>query len=137
VKHAGTGRNKPDRSLDWSFFYPKALEAGHFTATLLETTSRLTGSTSEIWSRHPRAGETVLASLSGSRTGYAIQFTKTYEGPEKPNHSVQYEGTLNEDQLEIEGRWFIPGNWSGRFLMIRAGGRAVEQAQEEFERLYL
>ena len=82
----------------------------------------------------PRAGETVLAILSGKRDGFSVAFTKTYEGPQKPNHSVQYEGTLTEDFLEIEGRWFIPGNWAGRFLMIRSGGRSVEAAREVFER---
>ena len=72
--------------------------------------------------------------LSGYRVGDAVTFTKTYEGPEKPNHSVQYEGTLTDDFLEIEGRWFIPGSWAGRFLMIRSGGRSVEAARQEFER---
>ena len=119
------------------FSYPRAIKAGHFTATLLETASRLSGSTSEIWPWQPRAGETVFAGLMGSRTGRAVRFTKTYEGPGRPNHSVEYEGTVSNDVLEIEGRWSIPGNWAGRFLMIRSGGRAVEQAREEFERNYL
>jgi hypothetical protein len=72
--------------------------------------------------------------LAGSRSGSIVTFTKSYEGPEKPNHSVEYEGTLTEDSLEIEGRWFIPGNWAGRFLMIRSGGRSVEAARQVFER---
>jgi hypothetical protein len=119
------------------YSYPRALKAGHFSATLIETPGSLGGSTSEIWRHGPRAGETVLATLSGSRSGNNVRFTKTYEGPEKPNHSVEYEGIVGEDFLEIEGRWFVPGNWAGRFLMIRSGGRAVEAAREEFERSYL
>ena len=119
------------------FTYPRAIKAGNFSATLLETVTRLTGSTSEIWPRAPRAGETVLATILGSRNGLEVRFTKTYEGPEKPNHSVEYDGMVTSDLSEIEGRWWIPGNWAGRFLMIRSGGRAVEAAREEFERNYL
>ena len=72
--------------------------------------------------------------LSGRRDGMAVRFTKTYEGPLEPNHSVEYEGTLTEDFMEIEGRWIIPGQWAGRFLMIRSGGRSVEAARKTFER---
>lgn len=117
------------------FTYPRVLRAGNFSATLIETASHLSGSTSEVWTTGgPRAGETVLAMLAGSRSGMSVHFTKTYEGPLRPNHSVEYEGTLTEDFLEIEGRWFIPGSWAGRFLMIRSGGRPVEAAREAFER---
>ncbi len=115
------------------FTYPRALKAGHFNATLIETANHLSGSTSEMWLWGSRAGETVLAMLSGRRAGNSVTFTKTYEGPEEPNHSVKYEGTLTDDFLEIEGRWFIPGVWAGRFLMIRSGGRSVEVAREAFE----
>jgi hypothetical protein len=116
------------------FTYPRYLRAGNFSATLIETASHLSGSTSEICAMGPRRGQTVFAMLSGHRAGNAVVFTKAYEGPERPNHSVEYEGTLTDDFLEIEGRWFIPGNWAGRFLMIRSGGRSVEVAREEFER---
>lgn len=116
------------------FSYPGHRRAGNFTATLIETASALTGSTSEIWLSPPRAGETVFAMLQGRRHGRDVRFTKSYEGPERPNHSVEYEGYLADDFLEIEGRWFIPGNWAGRFLMIRSGGRAIEVAREAFER---
>ena len=116
------------------FTYPAHRRAGNFTAMLIETGASLTGSTSEIWLSPPRAGETILAMLLGRRHDHAVRFTKTYEGPERPNHSIEYEGHLTDDHLEIEGRWFIPGNWAGRFLMIRSGGRAIEVAREAFER---
>lgn len=117
------------------YSYPTARKAGHFTATLIETGSSLGGSTSEIWPSGPQAGNIVIAMLSGRLSGRSVTFTKTYEGPGKPNHSVEYEGTLTDDFLEIEGRWFVPGNWAGRFLMIRSGGRSVEVAREAFERV--
>jgi hypothetical protein len=63
-----------------------------------------------------------------------VAFTKQYEGPELPNHAVEYEGTLAEDFMEIDGRWFIPGSWAGRFLMIRSGGRSIEAARQAFEK---
>jgi hypothetical protein len=128
----------PDTNLTgvWQglFTYPNVSRAGHFTATLIETSAWLSGSTSEIWSYGPRAGETVLAMLSGRRVGPFVAFAKTYEGPEEPNHLVEYEGTATSDFLEIEGRWWIPGSWAGRFLMVRPGGRSIEEAREVFER---
>ncbi len=77
----------------------------------------------------------VSAFLSGRRTVRRVTFTKQYEGPQPPNHSVEYEGTVSDDFMEIDGRWFLPGSWSGRFLMIRSGGRSVETAREAFEKL--
>ncbi|HEY4076765.1 MAG TPA: hypothetical protein VGM26_07510 [Rhizomicrobium sp.] len=116
------------------FTYPSVLRAGNFSATLIETSSHVSGSTSEVLGYGLRKGETVLAFLSGKRDGFSVVFAKQYEGPEKPNHSVKYEGTLTGDFMELEGRWFIPGNWAGRFLMIRSGGRSVEMARATFER---
>ena len=116
------------------FTYPDFFEAGHFSATLIQTASQFSGSTSEIYAFWPRKGETVLAMLSGFRDDNAIGFTKTYEGPDEPNHSVEYVGTLTQDGMEIEGRWYIPGDWSGRFLMIRSGGRSIDVARKELER---
>jgi hypothetical protein len=117
------------------YSYPTSRKAGNFTATLIETGRSISGSTSEIWPSGPLAGNTVIAMLMGQRSGQIITFTKTYEGPAKPNHSVEYEGALTGDFLEIEGRWFIPGSWAGRFLMIRSGGRPVEAARKAFERV--
>jgi hypothetical protein len=115
------------------FSYPRMYRAASFTATLIETGSSLTGSTAEIAVGGPRDGLTVSAFLSGRRSGSRVTFTKQYEGPEPPNHAVEYEGTLAEDGMEIDGRWFIPGSWAGRFLMIRFGGRSVEAARQAFE----
>ena len=117
------------------FTYPSLFRAGQFSATLIETSGSLSGSTSELYPFAPRAGETVLAMLSGRRIGSSVTFIKSYEGPEEPNHAIEYEGTLTDDFLEIEGRWTIPGDWTGRFLMIRPGGRSVEVARKAFERV--
>jgi hypothetical protein len=117
------------------FSYPMAGKAGNFSATLIESGATISGSTSEIWASGARAGETVLAMLSGHRNGQSVAFTKTYEGPAKPNHSVEYEGTLTDDCLEIEGRWSISASWGGQFLMIRSFGRSVGAARRAFEQV--
>ncbi|HSM96950.1 MAG TPA: hypothetical protein VLT91_12955 [Rhizomicrobium sp.] len=116
------------------YSYPRALEPGLFTVTLIETGTSLSGSTSEVWPRGKRAGDTILSFLSGHRRDYDVDFVKTYEGPDKPNHSVHYDGTLTGDFLEIEGLWHIPGQWSGRFLMIRSGTKSVAEARRKFQR---
>jgi hypothetical protein len=116
------------------FSYPRRYRAASFTATLIESIAGLTGSTTEIAVGGPRDGVAVSAFLSGRRTGRRVIFTKQYEGPEEPNHSIEYEGSISDDFLEIDGRWFIPGSWAGRFLMIRSGGRSVETMREAFEK---
>lgn len=116
------------------FSYPRMYRAAGFTATLIEAGGHLTGSTTEIAVGGPRDGTAVSAFLSGRRIGSRVTFTKQYEGPEPPNHAVEYEGALAGDLMEIDGRWFIPGSWAGRFLMIRSGGRSVEEARQAFER---
>ena len=115
------------------FSYPSMYRAAGFTATLIEAGGHLTGSTTEVAVGGPRSGMAVSAFLSGRRTGSHVTFTKQYEGPEPPNHAVEYEGMLTDDLMEIDGRWFIPGSWAGRFLMIRSGGRSVEAARQAFE----
>lgn len=116
------------------FSYPSMYRAAGFTATLIEAGGHLSGSTTEIAVDGPRDGTAVSAFLSGRRFGSHVTFTKQYEGPDPPNHAVEYEGTLTDDFMEIDGRWFIPGSWAGRFLMIRSGGRSVEAARQAFEK---
>ncbi len=45
---------------------------------------------------------------------------KSYEAADRDYTVVEYEGILSGDGTEIEGRWTIPGNCSGTFLMIRS-----------------
>jgi hypothetical protein len=96
-----------------------------FVATLIETGSALTGSTHE-----PGAGSTLYATLLGSRHASAVGFRKTYDGVVPGYRAVDYAGTLSADATEIEGRWTIPGVWSGKFLMIRPSRKAASTAQE-------
>ena len=103
------------------FSYPRALAPVQFTATLIESGRWLTGTTHEPMDVGPHTGETLYATLSGSRDGTSVIFDKTYDGSGGQTHTIHYEGTLSEDSAEIEGRWIIHASWSGRFLMIRSG----------------
>ena len=71
----------------------------------------------------------------GSRQGSVVAFAKTCEGG-SPHYDrpIEYQGTLSADGTEIEGRWSIPGDWSGQFLMIRSSGNAATVKRKAFQR---
>jgi hypothetical protein len=123
-----TARNRTDeRNLTgvWHGLYTYASgRTVTFVATLIESGSHLGGSTHEPCAA-AGFGSTAFAILSGGRKGNAVTFVKTYDGaaPEYEN-PVAYDGALNGDATEIEGRWQIRGLLSGRFLMIRSSGKA-------------
>jgi hypothetical protein len=110
------------------YTYPDGLSVS-FVATLIESGSALTGSTHE-----PSPTGTLYASLTGSRDGSAVAFRKTYEGAGPSYGTVDYAGTLSTGATEIEGRWSIPGAWSGKFLMIRPARDAanIKHNQSEY-----
>jgi hypothetical protein len=115
----GEGRSQSSRSLTgvWQgiYSYPvSGLPRVPFTATLIEAGSSLSGSVHEQCTMN---GETLLFSVNGSRHGAAIDFLKTYLGASPYYGRIVYDGTVNDDATEIEGRWRIPGDWSGRFLI--------------------
>src|SRR5271156_6662438 len=98
------------------YTYPSGRSTS-FVATLIDNGVSLPGTPHEPGS----LGGTLYASLMGSRNESAVGFTKTYDRPgllqRKP---ILYEGTLNGDATEIEGRWTIQKVWSGKFMMIRS-----------------
>ncbi len=112
------------------FTYPDGVDPGHFVATLLEFGGSLSGTTHEpnLWN----ADITLFATLNGSRVEDSVRFVKTYDGSGGWSHAVDYEGRLSGDRSEIEGVWTIPGQWSGRFLMIRAGRAVTAERREAF-----
>ena len=101
-----------------------------FVATLIDSGSTLTGSTHEPCVGRDCPAGTLFASLVGSRHGSAVAFRKTYEPAGRRYGVVNYAGTLNADATEIEGRWTIPGVWSGKFLMIRPLREAASAENE-------
>ena len=120
----------PDLSGLWHGFYnyPIAQEPVPFTATLTDADGDIVGATEEIANVGAARGLTITATLQGRRLGFSVTWLKIYDADVQHYDAVQYTGTVSEDGLEIEGRWTVPGHWSGTFLMIRAGGiaRSVE-----------
>ena len=114
------------------FSYPRLLDPTPFVAILIEQGAQFSGTTHEPCTSGPHSGGLLYAAVDGRRDGTAVLFTKTYDGTAGWTHSVSYEGVLNGDGTEIEGRWKTWG-WSGRFLMLRSRGAdaAVEQKLAE------
>jgi hypothetical protein len=116
------------------YSYPIARTPVPFVATLIETASAVSGTTHEPRAIGGSPNETLYAMLLGSRQDSAVAFVKTYDGANPHYGTVAYEGALSRDGTEIEGRWTVPGNWSGKFLMIRSAGKTEDVARRVFER---
>jgi hypothetical protein len=101
---------------------------------LIESASAVSGTTHEPCAFGGRPQEVLYATVLGSREDCAVAFVKTYDGANPHYRTVTYEGTLSRDGTEIEGHWIVPGNWSGKFLMIRSAGKAETVARHVFER---
>ncbi len=102
-----------------------------FMATLIDSGSMLSGSTHEPCVGGDCPSATLFASLIGSRDGSTVTFRKAYEAAGPRFATVNYAGRLNADATEIEGRWMIPGVWSGKFMMIRPAREALKEEHKE------
>jgi hypothetical protein len=103
-----------------------------FLATLIEAGGALGGSVTEPCVMPGCPMSTHNASIAGSRSRSAVSFVKRYEPPGYGYDKVSYEGAVNAEATEIEGRWSIPGSgFSGSFLMVRASRPAESVTVEE------
>jgi hypothetical protein len=104
-----------------------------FLATLIETGGALGGNVTEPCIRPDcLMGGTHNASIAGHRSGSAVSFVKRYEPSGCGYDTVFYEGLVNADATEIDGRWRLPGMaGSGTFLMVRSGKRTEAATTEE------
>lgn len=102
-----------------------------FTATLIEAGESLSGSVHEQCLMYGSPSQTLFATLLGTRHGSAVRFVKTYDGSNPAYTAVVYEGTVNGDATEIEGRWTVPRSWSGKFLMTRSGEQPAKAEESE------
>lgn len=72
------------------------------------------------------------ASIAGHRSGNAVSFVKRYEPPGYGYGTVHYEGSVNAEATEIDGRWKIAGtSFSGTFLMVRSTRPAESVTTDE------
>src|SRR5262245_43359010 len=101
-----------------------------FLATLIETGGALGGSVTEPCSAQGCPVGTHHASIAGHRSGSAVSFVKRYEPPGYGYDTVFYEGSVNADATEIDGRWKVQGS-SGTFLMVRSTQPAQSVTAEE------
>jgi hypothetical protein len=102
------------------YSYPHTRPPVHFLAELSELDGWLAGVIEERSDAGDDAGSMIGATLQGRRTARSVMFLKTYDRMSRFSDAVQYQGELNGDATEIEGRWTTAG-WSGTFLMIRSG----------------
>ena len=103
-----------------------------FVATLIESGGALAGDVTEPCMMPGCPLSTHNASIAGHRSGSAVSFVKRYEPPGYGYNTVSYEGFVNADATEIDGRWRVPGTaFSGTFLMVRATKTAQSVATEE------
>ena len=101
-----------------------------FLATLTESGGALGGNVTEPCMTPDCPLSIHKASIAGHRSGSAVSFVKRYEPPGYGYDKVIYEGLVNADATEIDGRWRLPG-LSGTFLMVRSTKPAQSITTEE------
>jgi hypothetical protein len=103
-----------------------------FLATLIESGGALGGNVTEPCMLPGCPLSTHHASIAGHRSGSAVSFVKRYEPPGYGYNTVSYEGSVNAEATEIDGRWRLPGtSLSGTFLMVRSSKPAQAVVTEE------
>ena len=112
-----------DLSGDWIglYSYPEAHPPTRFRAHLRDEDGRLGGETIEREETFTGGAE-LRALIDGRREGSAVTFAKVYEDEAFNSDLVRYEGTIAASGDEINGRWDVPGHWSGSFIMVRDSG---------------
>jgi hypothetical protein len=103
-----------------------------FLATLIESGGALRGNVTEPCTMPGCPLSTHNASITGHRSGSTASFVKRYEPAGYGYDTVFYEGLVNADATEIDGRWKLPGiPLSGTFLMVRSTKAAEAVVTEE------
>ena len=116
---------------DGSFVQPQ-VGMVTFLATLIDSGGALAGNVTEPCMIPGCPLSTHSASIAGHRSGSAVSFVKRYEPPGYGYDTVHYEGVVNAEATEIDGRWSVSGTpFSGAFLMVRSTRPAEAVATEE------
>src|SRR5215469_3642191 len=91
---------------DGQFSYPRRYQPTNFTCVLLDIGGAISGSVTELSNNGPTKGQTLTASLQGTRHESDIRFIKLYPAQTAEHGKpVSYVGTLSLDGFEIEGEW--------------------------------
>lgn len=114
----------PNLSGRWTglFNYPAAYPPNGFDAVLHDLDGVIAGTITEQDDNPAGNGGILEAVIEGRRQGSAVTFTKMYVDVDRMPDAVFYAGTIEPDGNEISGRWEIPDDWAGTFLMIRSTG---------------
>jgi hypothetical protein len=135
VERRGAGERNLTGVWNGLYTYPHGRSTS-FVATLIETAGSLSGTTHEPSTLGDAPGTTLFATIAGARRDCAVTFTKRYDPPGPSTSSpILYEGALNAEGTEIEGRWIIAQVWSGKFLMIRSAGQEAAVSRKAVERV--
>jgi hypothetical protein len=121
----------------WSGAYSYPNNAGPetvFNVEIEEVGGAFTGALQEPNLLRPHLGPVVTADIEGVRSGQSVAFTKFYDGSGGMSHAVRYEGNADAALMRIDGRWTIPGAWSGTFFMVRDDVGAEAEAAELAEK---
>ena len=113
--------------------YPGGWQAPvSFDADITDKSGQIRGIISEPNSFDEQAGPLLTAALAGQVSGAYVNFTKTYVGEGRAQHSLIYEGRLLEDDNRIIGTWRT-GMFSGEFEMNRLSSGAIEVIETKEE----
>lgn len=115
--------------------YPNSWQSPvNFDAEITDKGGALSGLITEPNSFDSDAGHILTSVIAGTVSGDKVSFTKTYVGEGHAQHSIQYEGTLSENNSRISGNWkmaAVGGGWGGKFEMSRLSGGAEKATEME------
>ncbi len=120
--------SREDLSGTWQglYSYSDGRESVSFVVVMIDTGGSLGGTIHERVTFEDGSRGSLYATFSGQRRGSRATFVKTYDGTCGWEHSVGYEGAVNEDGTEITGQWELKNEWGlavGAFLMMRASSK--------------
>ena len=130
-----TGEAGFDLSGRWTgmYSYPAHFPPNMFEAVIRDSDGLIAGEIEQPGEFFEPAGTVQRAVIEGRREGSLLTFVKYYDDLRRP--TPHYRGTIQPGGDEIEGEWTIPGDWSGRFMMIRAAGAQEETARRVEEKV--
>ena len=123
-----------------AYHYPIAAKPVAFNAVIEDDMGLFTGEICENVTFCRPSEMLLFASIFGNLNHHHVHFEKVYESGAAAGYGkVLYTGDLAADGNSIQGRWTIPGDWSGRFVMERTKGAVSDLAvgRQEHELLKL